>query len=864
MKSHRLSSAFFYLLTFLCIGPLVTGEEKKQSQARPQAVMEEKHFEIFEKYCLDCHDSDSEKGGVNLEDLAFDIESIESAELWQKILNVTNSGEMPPKDKDQLTDAEKTTFLSDLSRELVIARDILSDSGGVITMRRLNRREYENTIESLLGVKVNASDLPDDANPGGFDTTGSALFFSSDQFEQYIKIARRALDEAMIFGEQPKVKKLRIQPETSINKFIQKQANGLKVKYDRAQQWRNSKGKPPTDFGFIDDARVVFEEGRYNLQYPTYRQYLDNPLSKKGALLYNFFRGGVGAKIVAPKSPGGKFVVRASVAVLNDEIPEKRRFIEYGTTSSSANGGEINVHGFKKVNGTIKNPQIVEIEFEPGNAERTFSIRERQINNMEASKRFFRQSWSKNKLGPPPALWIDWIEIEGPFYENWPPQDHNALFLNRPEDTPNHRHLRDTITAFATKAFRTREPSKAYIDKMMKLYYSKLKDGAKNLDATKDVLAIVLASPGFLYIQEPTHGEKRRELSPTELAVRLSYFLWSSPPDETLMASAESGKIVQPAELRQQVRRMLTDPRSDEFIHGFAHQWLHMERLNFFQFNYEKYPTFDSSVKESARHEVYEMIKDGINNGRPIVELLKSDHVMINNLLANYYGIDGVEGEHFQRVPVPDGMPRGGLLGSAAIMAMGSDGEKASPVERGSWVLRSLLNNPPPPAPANVPQLSRLEGKPLSAREMTKAHQEEPQCAQCHQTIDPLGFGLLNFDAVGLWRDAEIFRLSGAEAKRAKKNGKPVALKFPIDASGTMPDGTEFSDFYQLRDRIAEHEEAFARGFTENLIEYALGRPFGFTDQNMADAIMRRAKKNDYAMTEFILGVVQSKRFKLK
>ena len=182
---------------------------------------------------------------MNLDDLAFEIDSIEAAELWQKVLNVTNSGEMPPEKEDQLTDEEKTEFLSDLSRELVVARDVLGDSGGVITMRRLNRREYENTIEALLGVKVDASDLPDDANPGGFDTTGSALFFSSDQFEQYIKIARRALDEAMIFGDKPKSKTFRVEPEDSIGKFIRKQAGKLKSDWDRAQAWRNSGGKPP-------------------------------------------------------------------------------------------------------------------------------------------------------------------------------------------------------------------------------------------------------------------------------------------------------------------------------------------------------------------------------------------------------------------------------------------------------------------------------------------------------------------------------------------------------------------------------------------------------------------------------------------
>ena len=236
--------------------------------------------------------------------------------------------------------------------------------------------------------------------------------------------------------------------------------------------------------------------------------------------------------------------------------------------------------------------------------------------------------------------------------------------------------------------------------------------------------------------------------------------------------------------------------------------------------------------------------------------------MVVNNLLAGYYGIDGVEGEGFRRVRVPRGLPRGGLLGMTAVMAMGSDGERSSPVERGAWILRSLLNDAPPPAPANVPQLSRLHDLILSAREMQQFHQEEPQCAQCHRKIDPLGFGLENFNAVGLWREAEVFEIPVARKEKGKK--EPVFKTIPIDPSGTMPDGAAFSGFFELRDRIAEREDAFARGFTENLIEYALGRPYSFVDYNMADDIMARAKKKDYAMSEFLLGVVQSDRFKLK
>jgi len=231
--------------------------------------------------------------------------------------------------------------------------------------------------------------------------------------------------------------------------------------------------------------------------------------------------------------------------------------------------------------------------------------------------------------------------------------------------------------------------------------------------------------------------------------------------------------------------------------------------------------------------------------GGNIGKLLKSDYVMINGLLGTYYGIDGVNGDHFRKVSLPPDSPRGGLLGTAAVLAMGSDGIESSPVERGAWVLRYLLNDPPPPAPPNVPQLSRLADKPLTARERVLAHQEEPQCASCHRKIDPIGFGLENFTAAGKWR---------TEDKHGKKT-------YDIDPSGKFHKGPEFSGYFEMRDLIAQKENDFARGFTEHLIGYGLGRPFGFTDEDLANEITSAAKKEDHSVSAFVHALVQSKAF---
>ena len=337
--------------------------------------------------------------------------------------------------------------------------------------------------------------------------------------------------------------------------------------------------------------------------------------------------------------------------------------------------------------------------------------------------------------------------------------------------------------------------------------------------------------------------------------------LWSAPPDQELLALAKRNELSKPEILRQQVDRLIADPRSDEFVSGFVHQWLDMERLDFFQFDVTLHREFDESTRSAAREEVYQSFAHllrGRENDR-IGKLLKSDTIFVNGLLATYYGIDGVTGDGFQQVALPADSPRGGLLGMAAIHAMGSDGVESSPVERGAWVLRHLLHDPPPPAPPNVPQISRFEGQILTTRERLQTHQEEAQCASCHRKIDPIGFGLENFNAAGKWRTEDSYAVTDQRGRRVGK-----AKTWTIDASGVFHKGPAFNDYHELRDLIAEREEDFARGFTEHLIEYALGRPFGFTDEDLANTILSSAKSKQFALSEFVHSLVQSKAFRTK
>ena len=624
----------------------------------------------------------------------------------------------------------------------------------------------------------------------------------------------------------------------------------------------------PKDFGFRDSqkAAAAYPPGdRSNLAY--HKHYAGLPHRDRGAYLK--LAHGTGRVIVSPKQlPAGSYVMRVRVGAVKG-TPPARRFIQVGhpqrlieSRNWGLEGPAISTH---QVSGTIENPETIEIPLEVGaDTIREFAVQEKQPNNgnLKALWDAHNQWKKKNGYGHPPAIWIDWVELEGPHSA---PQANTRsplqLVLDRNSSSTEQQEARAILTDFANAAFRRVKPEAEFIDQLVAIYETRREAGDSFVEAIRTPLSVILASPGFLYLFEPGDEAERRQLNDRELAVRLSYFLWSGPPDAELLQLAEEKKLHLPEVLRQQVDRLIADPRSDDFVAGFVHQWLDMERLDFFQFDVNLHRDFDESTRAATREEVYQsfahLLRDS-QDGR-LGKLLKSDYVFVNGLLATYYGIEGVVGNEFRKIKLPADSPRGGLLGMAAIHAMGSDGVNSSPVERGAWVLRHLLNDPPPPAPPNVPQITRLEGQILTTRERLLAHQEEAQCASCHRKIDPIGFGLENFNAAGKWRTENSYQ---ARDGRGRSVGK--RRTWTIDASGAFHKGQGFNDYHELRDLIADREEEFAHGFTEHLIEYALGRPFGFTDEDLANEIVSSARSKEFAVSEFIHSLVQTRAFRTK
>jgi len=648
----------------------------------------------------------------------------------------------------------------------------------------------------------------------------------------------------------PVPKATRIEPET---RRAEVERGHLRFTFLNEQyaKWQAAGGDEAKlkDFSFTDKAHADFAKHVWEQNHRWFQQYLDRPLSKTGLYLDNTVQETCEYAVDLPTDlASGDYVMRVRIGRVPD-MPPERAFLTF-VEASPIDKDDRTFLANTQITAPLEQPEVVELPFKirPGGP-RKFVLMEKRPLKKEGISLPGRTRQIADAKRRDPALWIDWIEWQGPLPAAGGPATVPPILVTT-DGPPERQAARTAIESFAVRAFRDRRPSEDFIERLLTIFDARRATGEPFETAIRSPLSVILASPGFLYLAEPRSGEKPQRLDATELAARLSYFLWSGPPDEQLLAAARSGELLQPPVLAREVDRLIDDPRSDEFVRGFVHQWLDMQRLDFFQFDTRLFRDFDESTKAAARREVYESFAHLLRHNESLGELLASDHVFVNGLLASYYGIEGVSGDDFQRVRVPAGSPRGGLLGMAAILAMGSNGERTSPVERGAWVLRYLLHDPPPPAPKNVPQLDRLAGKPISPRERLAAHQEQPQCASCHRRIDPIGFGLEHFDAAGRWREVDV----DPKTKR----------QWPIDPAGSFHEGPSFTSYFELRDLVAARRADFARGFAEKLVEYALGRPCGFTDEDLVATMVQSAQARDFAVRQFIHAVVASREFQSK
>ena len=843
---------------------------------------------FLEKNCIDCHDSDSKKGNLDLTALGSKF----NLDQWVKIYDRVNAHEMPPPKKAQPDPESVKDFLNTITAPLTRADVAREQRDGRSRLRRLNRVELENSLRDLLslpGLRLKES-LPQDGKSHGFDTLGAALDTSFVHLESYLAAVDTALNAALCpLPEKPPVLKYRYRPWDSI------QHDGKECEGSVALAVGNHTGIGL--IGMKRDETFVADTGHH---------IIDEPPS---ATAVGFFRHEdadyrISLTTIAPVLTGWyKLRVRGYSFDWDGKqvVPTERHgALGWGIHSKDEHFGTVDLppneaadreitawldRGGGLTHGTDDHLRIIAASCE--------NIRD--VKN------------GKDVVGPPtaaPGVAVEWIEIEGPINEEWPPASHRALFGDLPvkEWTPAsgapkpaqqiwprgnpYAYPKDPygergakrpvvyveskapaqdaerlLRAFMRRAFR-RPVSLGEVAAYTAKVTQRLKEGAAFQDAMIAVYREVLTSPDFLLV-----SESPGPLDDYALATRLSYFLWSTLPDETLEALADKHQLSQSAVLRAQVERMLNDPRSARLIENFLGQWLALREIGATQPDRKLYPEYMPWLQEAMVAEAHATFAELLKGDLGITHLVKSDFAMINEPLARLYGIDGVRGWDMRRVTLPPGSHRGGFLTMAAVLKTTANGTTTSPVKRGAFVMDKLLGIVPTPPPPGTGAIEPDVRGSTTVREQLDRHRNNVTCAACHKKMDGYGFALESFDVVGEWRE-KYRAVGGAGRDEDKKivNGHRIEYHaaLPVDPSGVMPDGRPFNDVDGLRELLAADPERLAYAFTSHLVTYATGAEISFADREEVRRIVSAAKAKDYGLRTLLQGVVQSQLFRSK
>ena len=833
---------------------------------------------FFENYCFDCHDADTAKADLDLEGLTRSIVDVADAQNWQDILDQLNSGEMPPKKKAQPGKEELAKVVGDLTESLQSAQAMLKDSGGQIALRRMNRREYQSTIKELLGIRIVAERLPDDAS-GRFDTIGQNQTLSSMDLENYFEQGQEVVRTAMHWALKPRAK----------TKVVRKDfANSGKMEKNIYEILKKVQEVHDTDKSYKDVGLTEYEWNRYNRgseKYPRHAEYRDR---RNLAAYYveNLKYHPVGRMLPIRNlvnSMGISFQpdarayyrTRASAGVVDGvKIRRSIRMTIAHKGKGAENGKPV---GSFYVNGSIKEPSIHEVVWYP-----EFEDDFRPTSSKSARKSLW---FGEDQRGRPPnnqlyqhyrpiepdvpdeTILVRWLEVEGPFYDQKTLFEKLLDFYKEATTRLSPEQLDASAEAFlrmfAASAFRGQEVSDDFVSKLNTYYMTERKAGKNFLKAMVDPLAMILSSPRFLYLVNPSTDDKQnhRALDGFSLANRLSSFLWSGPPDQELLEQARNGSLLKKSVLLEQTERLMSHARAENFHKGFISQWMHLDRLDGVGINTRFHLHFTDAYVHSAKREPIEFFKILLKENLPANNLIDSDFVTVNGVLAAKYGLhDKYSGNGFQKVNLSADSPRGGLMTQASFLAIGTMGNRTSPVIRGSLVKEILLNDPPPPPPPNVPELIASTAEPLpSVRDLVELHQQKAQCASCHARFDFIGLGLENFDAIGMWREEEL--VTHAEHFSQLKNRGTKRKLYPVDASGELPNGEKFEDVHGLKAALMKQERQVAASLFEGLLCYALGRDVSFTDRPIIEKALNELEKEKYPVRDLVLKVVLSDLF---
>ena len=747
-----------------------TGKSRKQKPGQlkpaPDSVAEANAF--VGKYCVSCHSGASPTAGFLIAPEKASAGIVKNRVVWERVSSNVADSHMPPAGLPQPTSAERLNVVNYIDG-LITKADCQLNDPGHITLRRLNRYEYNNTMRDLCGVDIHPADeFPSDDVGYGFDNIGDVLSISPLLMEKYLAAAEKVVLASTISPE-------------SYNKTV-------RIAGSKFTNYGNAFGQSSRQLsseGEIQTNINATRSGTYTLRVNAYQQPGGNEPAKMQFRI------------------DGQPAVTVEVKAL-EKAPEN-----YDLKIPLAKGDHKIGLAFTNdfYDAEEKNPRLRD--------------RNLVVNSLEAIP----------PVGMPEEL----------------SESHKKIFFVKPSATlPEQEAARKILTAFTTRAFR-RQAKPEEVNRLLHYVQISRKEGDSFEHAIQLSMQAVMVSPSFLFRVEldpkPNDIKYTRPLNDFELASRLSFFLWSTMPDAELFSLAGKGTLHNPRVLALQVRRMLKDPKSRTLTENFAGQWLQLRNLPGLAPDTVRFPEFNDKIRTSMRTETEMFFESVVREDRSVLDFLDANYTYLNEPLAKYYGIPGVQGDAFQRVSLAGNPQRGGLLSQASILTVTSNPTRTSPVKRGKWVLENLFGAPPPPAPPNVPKLADDKKEPLKGtlRQRMEQHRKDPGCASCHAKMDPIGFGLENYDAVGKWRT--------------------VDGDSPVDSSGVLPGNVKFNGPAQLKTILRSKKAQFVHCLTEKLMTYGLGRGLENTDRCHVNEIVETVSKNDYRFSSLVVAIALSDPF---
>ncbi|MEJ2409929.1 MAG: DUF1592 domain-containing protein [Novosphingobium sp.] len=768
------------------------------STAEARAAMIEP---MLDKYCSRCHNDFDLAASLSVEDLkASDIRTGKHAEAWEKILRRVAAGEMPPHSKPQPDPAMRAAFVQWLGQSRASFAAAHPDPGKA-TLRRLNRYEYANAVRDLLSLDADFSrELPQDNSGFGFDNIADVLTVSPTLMERYVALAGK----------------------------VGRLATGLTSRREFVTTWQ-----VPKDGSVKNSGVPAYNE----------RASADLPLASRGGGAFRYFA-----------RYDGEYEITAWLNANTNNETDRLTEDRYSVRVPVKAGAHLVGLSFRRRIWPDETVQTLHNDTDkvplprdpPQMLPLDVWVDGQRVSTLEVPSYRMHQRYSQQNF-PRDVLQID---VAGPYGASGVPDtpSRRAIFTCHPKRAGQEEACaQEIVSTLARRAWR--RPVGAFDIAPVMRIYAQERAASDFEHGVEAALEAILVSPEFLFVMESDPAGSLpgsvHTVSDLELATRLSLFLWSSIPDERLLTLAERGKLRTPGVLDAEITRMLADPRARALTANFAGQWLYLRNLDQQKPDIDVFPKFDTRLKQAMATETEMFFASVLSGNRPVTDFIASDYIFLNQRLAEHYGIPGVTGTAFRKVRLKPEWHRGGLLGQASILTVTSYNNHTSVVKRGKWILDNILASPPPPPPPNVPALkTEHDGRLLSAREQLELHRANPTCAACHVKMDPLGFALENFNAVGGWRTVDAGQ--------------------PIDSGAVLPDGTKFAGISGLQTILLNRKDAFARAFTERLMIYALARGLGPQDMPEVRAIAGDAAADGYRVRSIIKGIVTSPAFTMR